>query len=157
MLMYSKYWQILLFEWRKQGRDGLTIPFLIGSQRYFPGTEAFQDIAALITDIATSNDFEVYIGYCMDIKQLILGVRSGNKLKIAGNHLLFENGQQSRLFITKFVDNLGEELDSIITALTEMFQSYIDQEQYSINQKEWGGYSADELDFIQSCANTMKS
>ena len=81
--MYSKYWQILLFEWRKQGRDGLTIPFLVGSQRYFPGTEAFQDIAALITDITTSKDFEVYIGYCMDIKQLILGVRSGNKLKIA--------------------------------------------------------------------------
>ena len=64
--MYKKYWQILLSEWRESTRNGLTIPFIIGSQKYLK-VSVNQDVVKLIWDIANSDDFEVYITYCTDV------------------------------------------------------------------------------------------
>ncbi|NVM64179.1 hypothetical protein FHW88_002507 [Mucilaginibacter sp. SG538B] len=147
------YWKILLTEWRLKGGDGLTIPFLIGAQKYFANCENPQEIKDLIVDIATNKDLDVYIGYCMTIKELILGVRSGSKLNIAGNHVILGNGTVSCFFLTKFVDDLGTCLSEITNTLTEKYQPFIAAKQYSVNQTIWGSYTADELDFIQDCSN----
>ncbi len=151
MKVQLKYWQLLLTQWRREGGDGLTLPFIIGAQKYFHVTPPEQTIAELVMDIAQSNEFEVYLTYCMDIKELILGIREGRKCDIAGTHLKLENGENSSLFLTKFVDDLGTDLKSLQESLIEKFQDTIDARQYSINQKEWGDYTSSEVKFILTC------
>jgi hypothetical protein len=151
--MYSKYWQKLLSSWRKEGRDGLTIPFLIGAQKYFQDNNPQQTVDDLIIDIAKSDGFEVYITYCMTIKELILGMRVGQKLNIAGSHLNLDNGEKSNFFVTKFVIDLGSDLPTVCATLTEKFQYHIDNGQFSTNQLEWTGYTLDDMEFIRRCAD----
>lgn len=139
------YWKVLLTEWRHQGGDGLTIPYLIGAQKYFTGFEIRQGVKDLIIDIATNKDLDVYIAYCMTIKELILGVRTGSKLKIAGNHVILDDGNISNFFLTTFAEDLGSSKDGIINNLIEKYQPLINNKQYSINQTLWGSYTYDEL------------
>lgn len=152
--MYTKYWQNLLWKWRQNGNDGLTIPFIIGAQKHFANSTPKQSIKELINDIINSKEFEVYIGYCMNIKELILGIRSDDKVNITGGHLLLENGEKSNFYVTKFVADLGTDLNEISETLTEKYQSIIDSGRYSINQQEWGAYTLDEVEFIQECIKT---
>jgi hypothetical protein len=44
-----EYWEILLSEWRKKGRDGYSIPFIIGSQQFLDKTSK-QNVDNLIAD-----------------------------------------------------------------------------------------------------------
>jgi hypothetical protein len=151
--MKCYYWKVLLTEWRRKGHDGLTIPFLIGAQKYFTGFDNRQGIKDLVVNIAKNKDLDVYIGYCMTIKELILGIRSGPKLKIAGNHVILDDGNISNLFLTKFVEDLGTSLDEITNTLIEKYKPLIDDKQYSINQTIWGSYTSEEMNFIQECAD----
>ena len=67
-----KYWEILLREQRERGKSGLTIPFIIGSQRYLPAESLKQQtISDLIVDISKSNTFETNLRYCTDVHTLI--------------------------------------------------------------------------------------
>jgi hypothetical protein len=65
------YWERLLREWRKQGRDGFSIPFVIGSQKCLPASHKIQGIGDLIMDIALNQHCSVYILYCNTIQDII--------------------------------------------------------------------------------------
>ena len=58
---------------------------------------------------------------------------------------------ESNLFITKLVMDLGSNLEEIIDSLSERYERFIDYEQYSLNQNEWGAYTFKEIEFIEGC------
>jgi len=146
----TRYWEQLLVEWRTLGRDGLTIPYIIGSQQFLPSTHIAQTIEGLLLDISTSKGCEVYITYCMDINEIILGIRDQSKTKITGQFPPLNGGKQQKLFLTNVVSNLGDNVESIITSLMERYQEKIDCEKFSKRGDEWGDYSTSEKEFIMN-------
>ncbi|MCE7864276.1 MAG: hypothetical protein DYG99_12120 [Bacteroidetes bacterium CHB5] len=148
---HTKYWEQLLVEWRALGRDGLTIPYIIGSQQFLPSTNCVQTIESLLLDISTNKEYEVYITYCMNINEIILGIRDESKTKIAGHFPPLNGGKQQKLFLTNGVSNLGDNVESIIITLMEKYQEKIASEKFSKRGDEWGDYSTSEKEFIISC------
>mgnify|MGYP003609718845 CR=1 FL=1 len=147
-----KYWQKLLIQWREnEKRDGFTIPYIIGSQQYLSERNNIQDLEDLILDIAHENSTEVYIKFCFTTGELILGIYDDSKTHIPGKYLRFENGIESNLFLTDFSKELGNTIEEVILELHDRYQKYIDQQQYSKNDKEWGDYVLNEYNFIKNC------
>ena len=145
-----RYWEKLLVNWRRTGRDGLTVPFLVGSQSYLPAASIHQDIEELIEDIAKHDALEVYLRYCLDTDELILGVRDAMKSKIPGKFPLLDGKPQRGLFVTNFHPEFQDDISSIVAALEERYQSVIDQELYSRINGQWSRYSELEITFIQN-------
>lgn len=154
--MKYKYWQVLLIEWRKRGRNGFTIPFIIGSQQYLEDVLNFQDTEELIVDIANNNDIDVYITYCQDINDLILGVRDESRKNIAGKFLKLSDGTDSSLYLTKIANDLGETIEEVVESLHDKYQCLIDAEEFSINNRERGPFSLTERNFIVECFEMIK-
>ncbi len=147
-----KYWQKLLIKWRdKEKRDGFTIPYIIGSQKYLRENIEIQDAEDLILDIAREDSTEIYIKYCVSTGDLILGIYDESKASIPGKYLLFKNGKESNLFLTDFSKNLGNNVEEVASELYDRYQKYIDAEQYSKNGGQRGDYEIVESDFIKDC------
>ncbi|HEY5326097.1 MAG TPA: hypothetical protein VIJ27_03790, partial [Mucilaginibacter sp.] len=149
-----KYWQVLLTKWRKQGNDGLTIPFIIGSQKYLPGSGIRQTIDDLIVDIAVSTEFEVYLNYCLTINDLILAVRDDKKLRIPVKNVVYNNNTSS-FFISTFLDDMNNDITSVTAVLCDKYQQYVDTGNYSINDNERGYFTSDEIAFIKLCFHEL--
>lgn len=147
----NSYWQSLLVNWRALGRNGLTVPYIVGGQKYLPPTHKHQSIEALLIDISNNNDYAVYITYCTDINEIILGLRDSSKLKIAGRFPPIDGKDQTKLFLTSVVDNLGEDVISIAHSLGDRFQHYIDKGAFSKWADDWADYSESEKQFIRDC------
>ena len=147
-----KYWQKLLVNWRqKEKRDGFTIPYIVGSQKYLNNKNDIQDVKDLIFDIAGDNSEEVYIKYCVSTGDLILGIYDASKAHIPGRYLPYEDGTESNLFLTDFSKDLGSTVEEVSSELYERYQKYIDAEEYSKNGRERGDYESHESDFIKDC------
>ena len=147
-----KYWQKLLIQWReKEKRDGFTIPYIVGSQKYLNDKNDIQNAKDLILDIATNDLVEVYIKYCLSTGDLILGIYDASKAHIPGKYLPFENGKKSSLFLTDFSKDLGDTVEEVSSELHERYQKYIDAKEYSKNGRERGDYESHETDFIVDC------
>ena len=149
--MEHKYWQKLLIKWRENGRDGFSIPFIIGSQRYLPSGHKHQGIRELIVEMATNNQIEVYLKYCLTINDIILGVRDETKNQIPGFFPILNGCSQTGFFVTKFHSDLGNTTEEIIEALVDKYQDFIKNEEYSMNNRERGGFSGEEETFINEC------
>ncbi len=149
--MREKYWQILLRKWREEGKNGFSIPFIIGSQQYLPPNNQVQNIKDLILDIVHNSTISIYITYCTDIKDLILGIRDNSKEKIAGYFPNYNSSPQSEFFVTNIADDLGKTVEENIISLTGKYQSCIDAKEFSKTQNKRGNYSPDERTFIESC------
>jgi hypothetical protein len=145
----DKYWLILLKKWRENKRDGFSIPYILGSQNYLHNNSNYQNIEDLIIDISNGED-EIYITYCMDIDEIILGIRDKSKEKIAGNFMKIEN-QPSKLFKTKFVEDLGDDLETLIKTLNDKYLQDICDGKYSKNEGKLGGFYSNEIEFIKKC------
>lgn len=115
LIHFMKYWQILLIEQRKRGKSGLTIPFIIGSQFYLidPLLKK-QEISDLINEISVSDLFETCLRYCTDTKSLILEIRATRN---AVYYPLYNGLEQKNLSIAVSFDNLGDNVDDLITKL----------------------------------------
>lgn len=148
--MAYQYWEILLSEWREIGRDGFTIPFIIGSQKYATNN-VNQNIPELLIDIINNSNQEIYLSYCMNINDLILGIRDDSKNRIKGFFPKFNGQEQHTFYLTDFVRDLGANMEDIIENLTEKYSSQIEREEYSINNRVPGDYSTSEIQFIKTC------
>lgn len=128
-----KYWEILLIEHRNRGKDGLTLPFLIGSQDFFEDSRKKQNNEELIIDMAESRNFETCIRYCLSIETLIFEIR---KTKNAVYYPDFNGHDQKNLSIGLFLKaKLGMNVIGVISYLKENFQQIIENQVYSaINQ-----------------------
>lgn len=141
----TNYWEILLVQWRRQGKDGLTIPFLIGSQNYFRDSHN-DGIRELLISMAYSN-IETYLTYCPTIRDLILGIRDEKRGNFAGKFIT-HNGEETNLFVSKMID--GNNLDVIIEDMIDRYQDAINSGNYSRNNRELGEYNSDDIAFIQN-------
>lgn len=72
----AKAWFRLLSEWRRRGRRGLTLPFLVGSVLREQGKDqgARSDIWSLLDDISGQDDDQriVVFGWCADSRMPLL-------------------------------------------------------------------------------------
>lgn len=149
--MDKKYWQILLTEWRKQGNDGLTIPFILGSKQYCGNETGDLNVENLILDIAANSEFEVYLSYCMTIAQIVLGIRDESKHRNAGQFLTSTANTNSNLFVSKFLEDFDKDVISVSKELSNRYQYLIDKGSFSFNNREWGDFTSSEIAFIRSC------
>ncbi len=146
--MEEKYWEILLKKWRAKNMDGFSIPYIIGSQNYLTKNPQ-QQIADLIMEVANGH-IEVYMMYCWTTNELILGIRDDSKFKIAGKFYKL-NDVDSKLFQTKSIADLGDDLSLVIIELIEKYERDINKGNYSSNNRELGGFISSEVEFIQEC------
>jgi hypothetical protein len=145
----QNYWKALLIEWRKEGRDGFTIPFIIGSQKYLIESPR-QDIETLIVSIIENEEQECYLKYCITTEDIVLGIKDETKLSLRGYFPPFrDDAIQTKLFLTDYVSDLGKNIETIISSLSERYQHFIDRGEYSKNDRQRGNYSADEKQFIK--------
>jgi hypothetical protein len=155
--MKDEYWQILLKKWRDQGNDGLTIPYVIGSQGYLPSEHDKQNIRELIESIVTNETTVIYIKYCLYIKAIIIGIFDESKGHIPGSFPNYKNNPQDKFFLTNFLSDLGTDIDSIIESLIEGFQVHINNEEFSINNQEWGPFEPSEEKFISDTYASLQN
>ena len=144
-----RYWHALLYEWRNEGRDGFTIPFIIGSQQFLSEKIDYDDINGLIKDIVENGKTEIYISYCMNINDLIIGIRDSRKKRIAGFFPKDNSKNQEQFFLTSFVTDLGSNIEEIINNLQEKYKVQLERNNYSINNREPGDFNSREKKFIE--------
>lgn len=151
------YWYKLLDCWVNiKGRNGLTIPFIIGVKKEFIDsslTITQELIADLINDIAAS-DMEMVslLFWCGQVREYVIGLDDKGG---AGNDLIFysENKEPTlaianNLFKTK-------SLDEIIAILTDKYWPQIEKEEYSKNwdnvlrEMTWGAFTEKDIKFIK--------
>lgn len=149
--MTEKYWDKLLTKWRAQKRDGFTIPYIIGSQKYLPDNQQIQDIEELLIDIVNNDQTEIYISYCDTIGDIILGVRDETKKELLGSYPSFKGKSQSKFYLTTGVNHLGKNMENIISSLKDKFQADINDGKFSLNNGIKGDYSPKEIEFITTC------
>tara|TARA_R110001583_G_C5607231_1_gene404999 strand:+ start:1106 stop:1558 length:453 start_codon:yes stop_codon:yes gene_type:complete len=148
--MAMQYWEILLSNWRAIGRDGFSIPYIIGSQQYLTNNKN-QNIQELFIDIISNSNQEIYLSYCMNINDLILGIRDDSKKRIKGFFPKFNGQSQNAFYLTDFVRDLGTDLADIIENLADKYSEQIEKKQFSINNRIRGDYSESEINFIKGC------
>lgn len=145
-----KYWEKLLVKWRKKSRDGFSIPYIIGSQKFLKKPSK-QNIEGLLIDIIENSENEIYISYCMTINDLILGIRDNSKKRINGYFPKYKEKEQSKFFVTSFISDLGTDVEKIIENLNDRYSERILKEQFSINNRIPGDYNQNEKEFITEC------
>ncbi|MCU0421657.1 MAG: hypothetical protein MUC81_02510 [Bacteroidia bacterium] len=149
-----QYWEALLIKWRSKGRDGLTVPFIVGSQQFLPNTHRSQNIEDLLVDIIVRNRLKVTIKYCITIEDIILEAYDPNK-ELAGTFPSFRGMSQQNLFLTKFLDNLGRNCEEVISSLSEKYTDLIQRNEVSKNNRIRGDYEPNEKYFIRECFSTL--
>jgi hypothetical protein len=145
-----KYWEQLLIQWRANGNKGLSIPYIIGSQRYLPKDHIWDSINSLLVDVASSRNMEVFLSYCMNINDFILGIHSINHSPGAGFYPSLNSIEQKSLFVSDFL-KLGDDVTSIGESLSVRLEDFMENEQYSINDRVRGSFTAEEAMFIIKC------
>jgi len=124
-----RYWKILLQKQRERGNDGLTLPFLLGSQKYLPKEDAVDDIEDIILDMVSSKAFETCVRYCMGTQTIIFEIR---KLGNSVYYPTYKGEVQNNLSVSTFLrSDLGNTIEELIRNLIEEFQDKIDNQKYS--------------------------
>ncbi|SHM79305.1 hypothetical protein [Flavobacterium xanthum] len=151
----KKYWEILLEKHREKGKDGLTIPFIIGSQNYLENNSYKQNISELIYDIVSSNLFEVCIRYCITTNTFIAEIR---KEKNGCYYPKIDNNEQNKLSVGIYhKTDFGESIKELIEYLIDKFQNPIDNKTYSAEPNtyertvQWNEFSEKDKIFIKKC------
>lgn len=149
-----KYWELLLSKQRERGKDGLTLPFLIGSQNYLINRLKDQNIEDLIYDIVSSQKFEICIRFCMGTQTFIFEIRKPKNVVYYPKN---KNVEQSNLSVAICHElDFGDNIITVIDFLKTNFQDTIDSKLYSAipNTYErtvnWDAFSKDDLSFIEN-------
>ncbi|HRG26533.1 MAG TPA: hypothetical protein PLJ00_01495 [Chitinophagales bacterium] len=148
------YWQALLIEWRKLGRKGLSVPYVLGSQIYLKNTTARQSINDLLISITANNIIKVYITYCPDIDGLILCHQDDSASKLLGLYPKINGNEQNNLFVTNFLAKFQVDLSFLISELLESHQEDISNGRFSRIDRAWQAFSIDEINFIRQTFKT---
>ena len=149
--MKAKYWYLLLNEWDRLQHEGLTITFLIGSQVYLPAHFPRQTINELLNDMAANQESAIFIRTCMNLNDLIFGIKNEKRKTMPGSFLLDASGHPTSLFVGQFNHEIGKTVAEVTAYFEEKYQNYIDQAQYSKNEGERSYFTPQEAHFIRSC------
>lgn len=151
MSTFPTYWSLLLRTWQQEGHDGLTIPFLIGSQQYLPPqySGSLQAISGLIEEVAVSPT-PVMLKYCSHIQDFILEPLRPNKMRPPGKFPLNRGEGQAGLYIPIFPGDLGDTIEETIISLEEKYSHSIRDGRFSKDERDSGGFSGADITFIKS-------
>lgn len=149
--MEGKYWLKLFRKWKNKGKDGFSIPFIIGSQQYLSDIGSSQNVEALILDVVENSGETALLRYCFHIGDLILAVSPAYHHLSNGRYPLYRGEKQTNFCVSKFVDDLGDSIEGLISILNDRYEGHIGNGDYSINDGKRSCYSPDESDFIRSC------
>lgn len=144
----TRFCEILLIEWRNLGRDGLTIPFLIGAQQYLFDQQKWINVKELIINIAEESKNPISIRYCFNIKDIVLEILDERALKNAGYFPNLNGKKQDNLYITKFLQDLGDDVETIASKLEDEYKERIKRCKYSIVKTVPSDYTTNEIKFI---------
>jgi hypothetical protein len=154
-MLNRKYWEILLEKQHEKGKDGLSIPFIIGSQDYLPNNNYRQNINELINDIVSSDKFEICLRYCTGTSTFILEKRKDKNVCYFPKT---NNKEQNKLSVGIFHKNdFGETIEELIRNLIEKFQDPINNETYSAEPNtyekkvKWNKFSEEDRIFVKEC------
>jgi hypothetical protein len=143
-------WQQLMHAWREEGNDALTLPFLIGAADPDAKHDA-SEMIELLMSIAENGVHEVYTTICMNLGELVFGLRKG-KENIHGRFLPFKDGEVSKLFIGSFADETNLTVEMFVQCVAERYAGCVEAGKYSFRDGEWKEFSGAELAFIKrSC------
>lgn len=150
-----KYWEVLLNKQRERGKDGLTLPFLIGSQLFLfelGGTNK-QNISDLVQDIVINSSFVVCIRYCIGTQTLIL---ERGKPRNMVYFPCYKGQDQANLSVGIMLkEKFGLSVKVLIDQLTEEFQGPINHELFSAvpnvdgRSVKWSRFTNDDILFIE--------
>ncbi|NOT77196.1 MAG: hypothetical protein HOP08_19910 [Cyclobacteriaceae bacterium] len=131
-----RYWEALLISWQNMGRNGLSIPFVIGSQEFLPDSYELQSVAELLEDIVQTERTRVCISLCHEISALILKP-IGDQLPNNGFFPTHNGSHQGHVFVINLTE-LPDDMGLISEVLTERFEYEISHGLFS--KRETGSY-----------------
>lgn len=154
-----KYWEILLYRQQERKRDGLTLPFLIGSQKYLANTYTRQSIEDLILEMTLKNSFESCVRFCLGTQTFIFEIR---KTK---NSVYFptvnQNIQQGLSIVSFHKADFGDTVEELIAKMDNDFREEIAKENFSAKSNiygrapKWNKFSDEDELFIKECFSTI--
>jgi hypothetical protein len=141
------YWHKLLdlFERKNYFRNGLTIPFIVGSRQYIEPSKKLQAIGELINEINNSS-YYVSILKCDAIGEYVFSLSSLNDHKIYG-------GVDNIVTIDTFDTTTNS--DDIVKELELKYEGIINSKAYSKTNGEWGDYTNEEINLIHEINTTL--
>lgn len=153
----NSYWYKQIASWCRGGGNGLTLPYLVGSQSeinktFIPDT---LDLELLLNEFKKHDAQEVVIElkWCPNLETLVVGINSINSLD-THNWLLIQNNNLITVAISKIcLQNLGITSTDEKVILNEIIEEYskpIKMRTYSRNNKEWQAYTTDEKQRIRN-------
>lgn len=155
-----KYWEVLLQKHRENGNDGLTIPFLVGSQNYLPNSSNQQTIRELIKDLVNHDLFEKCLRYCIGTQTFIVEISKG---KNAVYYPKINDEEQSNFSVGLFYrKDFTDDIDSLIQELETRFQKPIDEGLFSAESNidsrsvNWTKFTEKDILFIQNAFAPLK-
>ena len=146
----KSFWNNLLVAWRKNGNEGLTLPYMIGSQQYLENNHEKMNINALIIDIASNkNGPIIFYNYCDTIGENVLGVLDDSYKEMKGIFPTYQGLQQNLFFRADSVKYSGETVEEIIENMNTTYQQRLINNEFSYNAGKWGDYTESEKKFIK--------
>lgn len=152
------FWQKLLEKWCKTN-TGLTIPYIIGSQKILNEDyelNAANDITRIFNEILENTGTVFYLNHCPNLSEPVLGIKDEDFEDMIGEFLTTREGlKQEKLFICQsmfihFPKKQKHTIEDVVEWLISKYSSQIENKQYSKNKRQWGDYLPEEITFIKN-------
>ncbi len=150
-------WLILLAEWRRQHGFGLTIPFVLGAMRMWPGqplglsSEARVQLRALIASVCDDAPDEVFIRLfpCDRVRELVLTPVGGP----APYCVAIPSATRSEPALYVDLDVLRgsqNEVDALVAELWRRYADAIQEGRFSVHAGTFTRFNDADLSFINA-------
>lgn len=146
------YWYKLIIHWVKaKGRNGLTIPFIIGAEQFNKPDLSVEQISVwqLLTEIINSDTGDtITLLYCTDIGEYVLGLNHYyNTMK--GTEIKNDRTQNTTLLATLSTQILGNNIEDIGQSLTDRYAKCLNDKKYSLINSQWIDFADNDIDMIR--------
>jgi len=133
---------LLHFGFRGYFSNGLTIPFLLGARSILSPDEKPLTVEEFLSEIVDESlPIKISIQRCGNIGEYVIGIF--DKESPSALYRNFGN-----LYITDSSFSTTDRMDYIGSILIDHYQHKIDEGLFSINHREWGNYSKEEIDHL---------
>ena len=153
--MESPIWLKTLkhFDRNNYVRNGLTIPFLLGSESIIVNNKDLSSVSEFINSI-TNEEFPCYLSLlkCGNIGEIIIGVLDQETLNYVGKKLSEYYLVFGKLVLMESTFKQTE-LRAIKDKLIEIYQPKIDNKTFSVTNGKWCEFSKQDLNKIKEITN----
>jgi hypothetical protein len=152
MKKYLPYWYKLISYWViVKGRNGLTIPFILGSKQYAHENNLLEEnsVLGLLTEIINSDlDSTFILLYCDNIGEYVLGIKN-QRSQINGLEIKSKAQNKITLLATLSTQILGTNINDITNSLTTNYSDCLKNKRYSFINSKWTEFSDADIKMIK--------